>query len=151
MGFRIPALPRAEFGLLKWERHNWLTSPRAGGIGRIEQRLGHLGIMVKGSETMQLGEGVVLGDVLWIARSHRGAGTHAVYPQLTHTGSWRRYRDVIGHQIGRNLKKYINKKYPSLKKLTVEASMTQTFKYQSILWGNMVTKVPLIAFFAQFH
>ena len=63
-GSRIPPLPRAEFGRLTLEWHNWLVTPReGGGLSNLDARIKkkkHLGLLElrQMCERMRLEEGV---------------------------------------------------------------------------------------------
>ena len=98
---RIPALPRAKFGRLQWERHNWLISPKAGGgLGRGLVESLHI---AASRSPRNYGHGL-WDDAAWRRRIVE-PGTHAVHLQMTHTVSWSRYRGEIAYQIGRKREK----------------------------------------------
>ena len=89
-GFRILPLPRAEFGRLTLEWHNWLVTPREGGglsnLGcRIKKHLGLLELRQMG-ERMRLEEAVSLSGSLDPLRAARDE-VYAVDLRLAWGGS----------------------------------------------------------------
>ena len=105
-GFRIPPLPRAEFGRLASEWHNWLVTPGEGretqqGGGLRSPHFQHLGRLEsrQSVECVRLEEGVCFSGDRQILSGAARDGVYAVNLKLIARGNWRNV-GVIDYQIG---------------------------------------------------